>query len=96
MSKSNPLLRGRIMRLFTSNQHRAILKEHRCNVAAAEVYTELAGRPVSRQLVRYWRDIFTEHEGVKARADDALKEMREFIKPSPEDDIGKQDRKSVV
>lgn len=43
---------------------------------------------ISRQLVRYWRNIFIEHEGKKAATNNGLKEARKLIQPSPTDDIG--------
>ncbi|MCP5848343.1 hypothetical protein NL339_27210, partial [Klebsiella pneumoniae] len=43
---------------------------------------------VSRQLVRYWRNIFIEHEGKQAATVSGLKEARKLIQPSPTDDIG--------
>lgn len=44
--------------------------------------------PVSRQLVRYWRSIFLDNNGSKAKANNGLQEARRLIQPSPTDDIG--------
>ena len=43
---------------------------------------------VSRQLVRYWRNIFIDHEGKKGATNAGLKEARKLVQPSPTDDIG--------
>lgn len=54
-------------------------------------YTEELGdhdKVVSRQLVRYWRSIFMDNKGSKARANRGLQEARKLIQPSPTDDIG--------
>lgn len=77
------------MRLFTKAQHMALLDEFKDNSDAAAVYTAKAnGRVISRQLVRYWRELFEDNDGNLAKTDRALKEMRSFIKPEPDDDIG--------
>lgn len=43
---------------------------------------------VSRQLVRYWRNIFIDHGGKKGATNAGLKEARKLVQPSPTDDIG--------
>lgn len=43
---------------------------------------------ISRQLVRYWRNIFIDHEGKKGATNAGLKEARKLVQPSPTDDIG--------
>lgn len=81
-------MRGSLMRLFTPSQHKEILEEFTSNVDAAEVYSAKAGRIITRQNVKYWRAIFAENAGNMAATDRALKEMRQFIKPQPDDDLG--------
>lgn len=81
-------MRGSMMRLFTAAQHERILGKHSDNPAAAAEYSKLCGKEVSRQLVKYWRTIFQVNAGNMAAADRALAEQRQFIKPSPDDDIG--------
>lgn len=83
-------MRGKLMSLFTKDQHQAILHRFPDNGQAAIEYTKVSGQEVSRQLVRYWRNIFQDNKGVKSRADRQLKEMRQFIKPQPDDDIGQE------
>lgn len=81
-------MRGHLMRMFTPAQHVHILENNSSNVDAAEAYTAACGKPVSRQLVRYWRMLFLDNKGNMAATDRALKEMRKFIKPQPDDDLG--------
>ena len=81
-------MRGTIMRLFTEAQHQNILHEFESDVEAAVVYSAQAGKPVSRQLVSYWRKVFIENNGNLSGADRALKESRVLIKPQPDDDFG--------
>lgn len=79
-----------LIKLFTKEQHEDILSNYKDNSEAAEVYTEVHNgkHPVSRQLVRYWRSIFIENNGSKAKANHGLQEARKIIQPSPTDDIG--------
>lgn len=79
-----------LIKLFTKEQHEDILSNYKDNSDAAEVYTEVHNgkHPVSRQLVRYWRSIFIENNGSKAKANHGLQEARKIIQPSPTDDIG--------
>lgn len=79
---------ARLMKLFTPDTIVKVLEDNSSNVDAAKVFSKKAGIGISRQLVRYWREIFIEHDGVKARADRALKQQTQLISPSPEDDIG--------
>lgn len=76
------------MRLFTKLQHVEILNTHPSNVDAAQAYCDIAKRPISPQLVRYWRTIFLDNDGKLATADRALKEERVLRNPQPDDDIG--------
>lgn len=82
-------MRGSLMRLCTVEQHQEILGKFTCNVQAAEEYTDVMGRAVTRQNVNYWRKIFIDNAGNMAATDRQLKNMRKFIKPEPDDDIGK-------
>lgn len=79
---------AKLMKLFTPQQIVAVLEQHPSNAGAAQEFSKRCGRGISRQLVRYWREIFLEHNGVKAKADRALKEQMSLVSPSPEDDIG--------
>ena len=81
-------MRGSLMRLFTPEQHKQILRKHTRNSDAAAAYSAVAQKEISRQLVRYWRQIFIDNDGNLAKTDRALKEMRKYIKPQPDDDIG--------
>lgn len=81
-------MRGSLMRMFTRDKHIEILEEFSSNVDAAEVYSAIAGRTITRQNVKYWREIFITNGGNMAATDRALKEMRTFIKPEPDDDLG--------
>ncbi len=81
-------MRGTLMRMLTKAQHIEILTAHASNVLAAAEYTKRIGKPVGRQNVKYWREIFITNEGNMAATDRALKEMRTFIKPEPDDDLG--------
>ncbi len=81
-------MRGSIMRLFTEAQHVQILSAVQDDTDAAGQYSRLAGRAVSRQLVKYWRSIFIDADGNMAKADRELKETRVLLKPQPDDDIG--------
>lgn len=77
--------------LFTRDQHVSILEQFKDDSQAAAQYNVLGGfaEPVVyRQMVRYWRSIYIENGGRKAQADNALKESRRLVQPSPTDDIG--------
>lgn len=85
-------MRGSLMRRWTPAQHVGILLKNDNNTDAAAAYTaSVPGVKVSTQNVAYWRKIFVENDGNMAGADAALKEERRFIKPEPDDDIGKTD-----
>lgn len=98
-----------LIKLFTKEQHQAILGQYLDNSTAAKAYNVLlaygeipqykesaeyygtlgtAECVVSRQLVRYWRSIFMDNNGNKAKANNALMQARKLIQPSPTDDIG--------
>lgn len=81
-------MRGPLMRIFTKEQHTAILKRFPDNAQAAIEYSRASGKDVTRQNVRYWRKIFIDNGGNLAGTDRQLKAMRTFIKPQPDDDIG--------
>lgn len=84
-------MRGSLMRLWTPEQHAAMLTKHQDNGVAAAKYTKHAnavGKVVTRQNVAYWRTIFLVNEGNMAGADRALKQGRKLRKPEPDDDIG--------
>lgn len=77
--------------LFTRDQHVSILSQFKDDTQAAAQYNVLGGfdEPVVyRQMVRYWRSIYIENDGRKSKADNALKESRRLVQPSPSDDIG--------
>lgn len=76
----------KLMSRFTTEQHRHILLQHRSNVDAAAAYTALGGAEISRQLVKYWRIIFTDYNGKIGKANAELKAERKLITPDP---IGK-------
>lgn len=80
------------IKLFTKEQHIDILSKHSSNVDAAAAYNKLAGLAapvVYRQMVKYWRSIFLDHDGSKGKAVSHMKEALKLIQPSPTDDIGK-------
>ena len=89
-------MRGQLMRLLTANQHQEILEQYSNNEEAAAEYSRRTGALVSRQNVRYWRAIFQDNAGNMAKTDRALKEMRRFIKPQPDDDLGKLDLPEIA
>lgn len=84
-------MRGSLMRLFTQSKHVEVLTEFTKDKDAAEVYTALVDRQISPQLVRYWRSIFITNGGNLSKTDRELKEVREFVKPQPDDDFGRLD-----
>ena len=71
------------MRLFTENSHKSILNKHKCNVAAAEAYSSIGQCTITRQNVKYWRQIFGGVKSNMAKADRVLKEDRKLIEPTP-------------
>lgn len=77
----------RLMKLLTKAQHIDVLRRHTCNVAAAEVYTKAMGQPVTRQNVKYWRDVYLD-VGSKPKADAVLAADRVLRTPEPGDDVG--------
>lgn len=77
--------------LFTRDQHVSILQQFKDDTQAAAQYNVLGGfdEPVVyRQMVRYWRQVFIDNEGRAGATNNAIKESRKLIQPSPSDDIG--------
>lgn len=75
--------------LFSKATHMAILEEVKDDATAAQRYNEFLGREaVSRQLVRYWRKIYITDDGKQSKTNNAMKETRKVVQPSPTDDIG--------
>lgn len=81
-------MRGKLMRLWTRAEHQQILSDNADDTNAAAEYSASGRAKVSPQLVRYWRTIFLKHEGKLAPADRELRDLRKFVQPSPDDDIG--------
>lgn len=77
-----------LMRRCTKEQHIEILESYSNDADAAEHYTVVMGKKVSRQNVTYWRKIFIENKGNRASTVRQMKNMQAFIKPEPDDDIG--------
>ncbi|CAK6604792.1 metallo-phosphoesterase [Klebsiella phage vB_Kpn_K15PH90] len=80
-----------LIKLWTKEEHQQILGSFLNNNDAAIAYNNKFRKGdvlVSRQLVRYWRSIFMDNKGSKAKANNALKQARKLIQPSPTDDIG--------
>ena len=75
----------RLIKALTKDQHQEILALHPMDTEAAKVYTDRLGTEVSRQLVRYWRKIFSTS---KPKADASIIRSRMLRTPSPTDDIG--------
>lgn len=81
-------MRGTNMRLFTKEQHIAILTKHTNSVEAAKVYSQIANKAISERTVRYWRTIFIDNAGNLAKTDRELAAQRQYVKPQPDDDFG--------
>lgn len=79
---------AKLMKLFTPEQHKEILSKHPDNKDAAAAYSKRCGESISRQLVRYWREVYEDNNGKKAAADRVMREQVQLLQPSPEDDIG--------
>lgn len=80
-----------LIKLWTKEEHQQILSSFLNNTDAAIAYNNKFRKGdviVSRQLVRYWRSIFMDNKGSKAKANNALMQSRKLIQPSPTDDIG--------
>ncbi|WP_404647406.1 metallophosphoesterase [Raoultella ornithinolytica] len=80
-----------LIKLWTKEEHQQILGSFLNNNDAAIAYNNKFRKGdvvVSRQLVRYWRSIFMDNKGSKAKANNALMQARKLIQPSPTDDIG--------
>jgi hypothetical protein len=75
------------MRLFSNEQHQAVLSNHKCNVKAASAYNKLlpddSPYEITRQNVKYWRIIFGGEKVNMAKADRSLKADRKIINPEP-------------
>ena len=56
-------MRGRLMKMFTKDQHELILAKHPDDAKAAEAYSIAGHVPIGRTLVRYWRTVFQVNEG---------------------------------
>lgn len=82
-------MRGSLMRLCTTADHITILSLHTDNIKAAHVYSNKIHKPVSPQLVSYWRKVFIDSKGNQPKLDNNLKTGRRLRVPSPDDDIGK-------
>lgn len=76
--------------LFTKEQHEEVLSTHKDDTAAALAYSNMLGddTSVSRQLVRFWRQIFIDNKGSQAKAKREIISERKLIQPSPTDDVG--------
>lgn len=79
-------MRGKLLGIFTNEQHLSILAANDCNVVAAEAYTTAAPRgiTVSRQNVKYWRLIYA--DGLKpkaARANNIIRKVRRLKDADP-------------
>ena len=80
-----------LIKLWTKEEHQKILGSFLNNNDAAIAYNNKFRKGdvvVSRQLVRYWRSIFMDNNGNKAKTNNALMQARKLIQPSPTDDIG--------
>ena len=80
-----------LIKLWTKEEHQQILGSFLNNNDAAIAYNNKFRKGdvvVSRQLVRYWRSIFMDNKGSRAKANNALMQARKLIQPSPTDDIG--------
>ena len=73
-----------LIKLFNEDQHEEVLSYYKDNAEAAAAYTDMTNGkyPVSRQLVRYWRSIFMDNNGSKAKANNALTQARKLIQPT--------------
>lgn len=78
-------MRGSLMRLFTKDQHVAILTANECNVKAAKAYSKHkdCNVAVTRQNVKYWRKLFIDNKGNMAKTDRELKEHRRLDQQIP-------------
>ena len=81
-------MRGGLMRLWTVEEHTAILKAHDTNKGAAAEYNMhcRASSPIQPQNVAYWRAVFIENSGNLAKTDRALKQHRNIARSGVDDD----------
>jgi hypothetical protein len=74
------------MRLFSAIKHTEVLSAFECNVKAAQEYNRLLEESpytVTRQNVKYWREMFIVHKGNMAKTDRELRETRVLRVPDP-------------
>lgn len=76
--------------VFTKEQHLEVLGAYPDDKKAALAYSNLLGddTSVSRQLVRFWRQIFIDNGGSQAKAKREIISERKLVQPSPSDDLG--------
>ena len=80
--------------MFTKDTHIEILSKYKSNEEAAKAYNDKLGwnnTVVYRQMVAYWRKLYTNYEGKKGAMVKQEKEFVKLIQPSPTDDIGDTD-----
>lgn len=76
------------MRRWTREDHITILSTNPSNTDAAAAYNKCKRGTVSRELAKYWRKIFLDHNGKLATADRTITQSRQFRQPQPDDDVG--------
>lgn len=83
-------MRAKLRDLFSDAQHRMILGEGSCNVAAAARYTARApeGVIISRQLVKFWRQLYDD-DTTPAKATKVAKAERKLQSAEPLGDGGR-------
>ena len=79
-------MRGKLISRLTKDSHTAILTAYPKDSDASRQYSIRLKLPVSPQLVRYWRKIFIENGGSKAKADVAIKDNLTLRDAVPTDD----------
>lgn len=87
-----------LITMFTKDTHVDILNKYKSNEDAAKAYNDKLGwnQPVVyRQIVSYWRKLYTEYQGKKGAMVKQEKEFVKLIQPSPTDDIGDTDVPAV-
>ncbi len=81
-------MRAPLRNLFSEAQHRSILGSYSCNVKAAEEYAgilntaEIKDVAISRQLVKFWRQLYAE-DTTPAKVTKVAKAERKFKAPAP-------------
>lgn len=81
-------MRGKLMRLFTKEQHQSILTKYPKNGEARRAYMRISGQACTPHNVAYWRKIFVDNDGNLAKTDRQLKQTRRIRVPDADDDIG--------